>query len=108
MKQAIRDVASQLAAAYGQLIAWGIGVRNSDVDPAWRPAYLALSKYVALPLHQFQDFSAAFSASVGRVVADLRAGKPPGEKVELALTLSIDPAASAEFNAAVEALKKAR
>ncbi len=104
---AIRDVAGELVTAYGQLIAWGLGVRNADVDPQWRPTYLALSKYVSQPLHQFQDFSAAFSASVGRVTSNLHAGKPAGEQIQLALKLSIDPAASAEFKATLEALKKA-
>jgi hypothetical protein len=105
---AIRAVATQLVTAYGQLAAWGIKVRNSDVDPIWQPAYLALSKYVSLPLHEFQDFSAAFSAVTGRVVAQLRAGQTPTEKIALELKITIDPNAIAEFNAALEALKQAK
>lgn len=105
---AIRDVANQLVTAFGQLAAWGIKVRNSEVDPAWQPAYLALSKYVGLPLHQFQDFSAAFSAATARVVAELRAGQTPTESITLSLIITIDPNATAEFNAALEALKRAK
>lgn len=102
---AIRDVALQLATAYGELISWGIKVRSANVDPSWRPAFLALSKYVSLPLHQFQDFSAGLSAVVGRVVADVRAGKAPSEQIELTLALSIDPSATAEFDGALAALR---
>ena len=104
----IREVVNELVTAYAQMIAWGIRARNANVDPAWRPPYLALSKTVSLPLHQYQDYSAALSATVGRVVADRRAGKAPTEKIELALLLSIDPNAMAEFNVALEALKKTK
>jgi ribonuclease HI len=42
------------------------------------------------------------------VVAELRAGRTPNEKITLSLTVTIDPNATAEFNAALEALKKAK
>lgn len=102
----IRDYTGHLAAIYGQMIDWGIRIRDADVDPQWRPVYMALSKFVSLPLHQFQDFSAVFSAGAARLVADVRAGRPPEENLELALTITIDPSAQTEFHSAMDALKQ--
>ena len=67
---AIRAVAAELTGIYASMIEWGIAVRSVAVDPKWRPAYAALANFVSLPLHQFQDFSAAMSAAVGRVIAE--------------------------------------
>lgn len=102
---AIRDLAAQLAGIYAEMISWGLRVRNAGVGPQWRPVYEALAQYVSLPLHQFQDFSAALSAQVSKAIADLRAGKPPSEPLHLTLTVSIDPAAVSQFQAALATLK---
>ncbi len=105
---AIRALAAELTGVYATMISWGIAVRSAGVDPKWRPAYAALANYVSLPLHQFQDFSAVFSARVGSAMADIRAGKPPGEEIDLTLKLSVDPTATAEFDNALAALRAAR
>ena len=75
------------------------------LSPPGDPCTSPCSKYVGLPLHEFQDFSAALSGGVERVVVDLRAGRTPNEQIQLDLRISIDPNAQAEFHAAIEALK---
>ena len=102
---AIRELAAGLADIYAEMISWGMKVRGAAVADRWRPVFTALARYVNSPLHQFQDFSATVSASFDRVIGDVRAGRPAGAPLELALRISIDPNASAEFNAAIEALK---
>jgi hypothetical protein len=87
------------------MISWRIAVRSVAVDPKWRPAYAALAKYVSLPLHQFQDFSAEFSATMERAMGDLRAEKPQGKEIDFTLKLSVDPAAVEEFDAALAAVQ---
>ena len=106
-EEVIRIVTAGLTGVYAAMISWGLRVRGADVGPQWRPAYTALSKYVGLPLHQFQDFSAALSARMSQLVADVRAGKKPTEKIDVTLTLTVDPATTSEFNAALEAIRKA-
>ncbi len=102
---AIRALAAELTGVYAAMISWGIAVRSVAVDPKWRPAYAALAKYVSLPLHQFQDFSAEFSATMGGAIGDIRAGKPQGEEFDFTLKLSVDPTAEAEFDAALAAVQ---
>jgi len=103
---AIRSVAGQLTEVYAELITWGLRVRSTVVEEKWLPVFAALAKYVSLPLHQFQDFSAALSARTSQVITDVRAGGvPPSEPISLALNVSIDPAAASEFDAALAALK---
>lgn len=101
----IRSVAARLTEVYAELISCGLRVRNASVEPKWRPVYAALAKCVSLPLLQFQDFSAALSAKTAKVIADVRADIPQSEPLELALSVSVDPSAVSEFNAALAALK---
>ena len=101
----IRGVASGLVDVYASMIAWGQQVRAASVPPEWRPAYLALSKYVALPLRQFQEFSTTVSTKVTKVVGELRSGKEPTDEITLALVVSVDPEMEKEFNAALAALR---
>lgn len=100
----IRSVAARLTEVYAELIFWGLRVRNANVEPTWRPVYAALAKYVSLPLHQFQDFSAALSAKTAKVIADVRAGVTQSEPLEVSLNVSVDPAAVSEFGAALVAM----
>lgn len=102
---AIRDLAAQLVGVYAEMISWGLRVRNTTVEPRWRPVYAALAEYVSLPLHQFQDFSAVLSAQVTKAVADLRAGRAPSAPLQLALNVSIDPAAVSHFQTALATLE---
>jgi hypothetical protein len=105
---AIRSAAASICSIYAEMISWGIRVRSFDVDSGWRPVYAALSKCVGLPLHQVQDFSAALSAGVSRVVTHIRSGNESSEPLNLTLTLTIDPNATAEFNAALAAVGQTR
>jgi hypothetical protein len=102
----IRSVTAGLTSFYGEMISWGLRVRNADVEPKWRPAYAALSEYVNLPLHQFQDFSADMSARMKQLVADVRAGKNPTGEIDLTLKLTVDPDVVKELDAAVDAVRK--
>ncbi len=105
---AIRAVATQLSDVYAEMISWGMKVRGAAVEDRWRPTFMALAKYVSLPLHQFQGFSATLSANFARVVGDIRAGRPPGPPLEITLCISIDPTASEEFRSALDTLKSGR
>ena len=106
-EEVIRVVTAGLTGVYAEMISWGLRVRGADVGPKWQPAYAALSKYVSLPLHQFQDFSAALSTRMSQLVTDLRAGKTPDHEVDMTLTLTVDPTATSEFNVAMAAIRKA-
>jgi hypothetical protein len=106
-EEVIRVVTAGLTGVYADMISWGLRVRGANVEPKWQPAYTALSKYVSLPLHQFQDFSAALSTRMSQLVTDLRAGKTPDPEVDMTLTLTVEPTATSEFNAAMAAIRKA-
>jgi hypothetical protein len=104
---AIRATAGAICAIYDELICWGIRVRNANVEPKWQPLYVAVSKMVGLPLHQFQDFSAALSAQVSRVIGELRMGRA-SEPINVKLDLYMDPVAAKEVDGALQVLKDNR
>ena len=104
----IREVVNELVTAYAQMIAWGIRARTANVDPSWRPPYLALSKTVSLPYTSTRTTPPPSAPPSDMSWQTAAPGKAPTEKIELALLLSIDPNAMAEFNAALEALKKTK
>jgi hypothetical protein len=100
----IRHVASGLVEIYAEMMNWGQRVRGTSVPPGWEPVYQALSDYVALPLRQFQEFSAAVSSSVHEAVGELRAGREPGRDITLALNVSVDPGVVASYENALAGL----
>jgi hypothetical protein len=105
---AIRAAAAALCAIYVELIDWGIKVRSLNVGPTWAPVYAALSEYVTQPLHQFQDFSATFSASIQRMVTDFRADKIPSIELTFELKLTIDDTTTDAFKAALATASSAK
>jgi hypothetical protein len=100
----IRHVASGLVEIYAEMMNWGQRVRGTSVPPEWADVYQALSDYVALPLQQFQEFSAAVSTNVNEVVGDLRAGRKPGGDITLALDVSVDPRVVKSYETALAAV----
>lgn len=101
----IRHVAAGLVEVYATMIAWGQRVRGASVPSVWEPVYWALSKNVDMKLRQIQDFSSGVSASVEKVVGDLRAGREPTDTVTLTLNFSNDPEAVKEFNDALQTVR---
>jgi hypothetical protein len=101
---AIRALAEHLSDDYAALIEWGLDVRRRVVPPTWQPVFLALAKFVRLPLHQIQDFAAEMAAGVERTVAALRAGQHGLTPLNFVLTLDIEPSAKADFDAALAEL----
>ena len=108
-EEEIRLVTASLCAVYAGLVEWGIRVRNLTVDPLWEPAVDALAQMVGLPLHQFQDFSAATTAGLSRAIASVRSAKPKEPiKLDFVLKLTTDPTVMAAFDAAMGAIKAAQ
>ena len=84
-------------------------MRNVTVDPLWEPAVDALAQMVGLPLHQFQDFSAATTAGLSRAIASVRSAKPKEPiKLDFVLKLTTDPTVMAALDAAMGAIKAAQ
>ena len=108
-EEEIRLVTASLCAVYAGLVEWGIRVRNVTVDPLWEPAVDALAQMVGLPLHQFQDFSAATTAGLSRAIASVRSAKPKEPiKLDFVLKLTTDPTVMAALDAAMGAIKAAQ
>jgi hypothetical protein len=101
----IRQVTSGLVEVYAAMLRWAQQVRGATVPESWQPVYVALADFVEQPLHQFREFSSKLTKGVEVIVGELRSGRAPTLKLELKLTISIDPMVRAKFDEALRGVQ---
>jgi len=102
----IRFVADGIAGVFESCLKWGETIRGTAVPIQWQSLYASLADMVTLPMQEIQEFSKDFLSAVEESVGAVRAGKSTGQVLNFTLKITIDPAVTKRFEAALGALEK--
>ena len=101
----IRQVADQLTALYGDLVAWARTTQGLQVPPEYQLVMRALAAFVRKPIRQIEEFCADVRRRADIINDDLAANRPVRTNFSLTLALAPDDLDVAAFNGALEPLK---
>jgi hypothetical protein len=102
----IRFVADGIAGVFESCLKWGETIRGTAVPLQWQPLYASLADMVTLPMQEIREFSNEFLSAVEESVRAVRAGNATRQVLNFTLKITIDPAVTRRFEAALGALEK--